>query len=242
MSEDFDPYYQWLGISPKYQPPNHYRLLGVEHFESNANVIATAADQRMAHVRSFQTGPNGKLTQPLLNELSAARRCLLDQQKKAEYDGKLRAEAFARQKARQEQAASNDDGDDEPGSGGASDLLNDLKAASRLTALEAEKLRLTQFQLPAAYRALGQHLFAERHYRQELAAEFVALEALRDEQKLEDADETSGRGIAGKIKDRAIAEKRARTQQALERKLGEAGFRRFAAAAGPPALTAPFKN
>jgi hypothetical protein len=27
---DFDPYYHWLGIAPKDQPPNHYRLLGVE--------------------------------------------------------------------------------------------------------------------------------------------------------------------------------------------------------------------
>ncbi len=24
---DFDPYYQWLAIPPKDQPPNHYRLL-----------------------------------------------------------------------------------------------------------------------------------------------------------------------------------------------------------------------
>ena len=25
-----DPYHRWLGIQPKDQPPNHYRLLGVE--------------------------------------------------------------------------------------------------------------------------------------------------------------------------------------------------------------------
>ena len=56
MPDDFDPYYQWLGISPKYRPPTHYRLLGLETFESNPDVISTAADQRMAHVRSFQSG------------------------------------------------------------------------------------------------------------------------------------------------------------------------------------------
>lgn len=29
MPDRFDPYHQWLGIPPKDQPPNHYRLLGV---------------------------------------------------------------------------------------------------------------------------------------------------------------------------------------------------------------------
>ena len=56
MAHSFDPYHQWLGISPKDQPPNHYRLLGVDLFESDLDVISNAADQRMAHVRSFQTG------------------------------------------------------------------------------------------------------------------------------------------------------------------------------------------
>ena len=33
--EHFDPYHDWLGIAPKDQPPNHYRLLGVDLFEAN---------------------------------------------------------------------------------------------------------------------------------------------------------------------------------------------------------------
>jgi hypothetical protein len=48
---DFDPYYTWLGIPPKDQPPTHYRLLGVECFEANSDVIENAADRQMAHVR-----------------------------------------------------------------------------------------------------------------------------------------------------------------------------------------------
>ncbi len=28
MPDSFDPYHRWLGISPKDQPPNRYRLLG----------------------------------------------------------------------------------------------------------------------------------------------------------------------------------------------------------------------
>jgi hypothetical protein len=39
-----DAYYQWLGIPPKHQPPDYYRLLGLELFEDDRNVIATAAE------------------------------------------------------------------------------------------------------------------------------------------------------------------------------------------------------
>ena len=41
-----DPYYEWLGIPPKDQPPNHYRLLGLELFEENRSVIDAAANRR----------------------------------------------------------------------------------------------------------------------------------------------------------------------------------------------------
>lgn len=46
MADSFDPYHKWLGISPKDQPPNHYRLLGIELFEGVPDVIESAADQR----------------------------------------------------------------------------------------------------------------------------------------------------------------------------------------------------
>lgn len=89
----FDPYYKWLGIPPDDQPPNHYRLLGIRDFEADPDVIANAADARMAHLRSFANGPNSALSQKLLNEVSAARVCLLHPQKKAEYDTRLRPPA-----------------------------------------------------------------------------------------------------------------------------------------------------
>ena len=92
---DFDPYYQWLAIPPRDRPPNHYRLLGVELFESNADVIATAADERMAHVRSFQTGKHSALSQKLLNEIAAAKVCLLNPAKKEAYDRQLRPQSVA---------------------------------------------------------------------------------------------------------------------------------------------------
>ena len=48
-----DPYHVWLGIPPEEQPPNHYRLLGIAMFESQPDVIATAADRQMGHLRTF---------------------------------------------------------------------------------------------------------------------------------------------------------------------------------------------
>ncbi len=91
MADTFDPYYKWLAIPPDEQPPNHYRLLGVQRFEADTDVIATAADQRMAHLRTFQTGKHGADSQRLLNEISAARVCLLNPARKVAYDQQLRA-------------------------------------------------------------------------------------------------------------------------------------------------------
>ncbi len=96
-SGGFDPYYKWLGIPPDEQPPHAYRLLGLKPFESDREVISNAADQRMVHLRGFQAGRNGALSQKILNEVAAARVCLLQPQKKAEYDEALRQTLTARE-------------------------------------------------------------------------------------------------------------------------------------------------
>jgi len=90
MSQGFDPYYKWLGIPPTEQPPHYYRLLGISLFEADPDVITYAADQRMAHVRTFQTGEHLALSQQLLNEIAAARVVLLSPERKAAYDEQLR--------------------------------------------------------------------------------------------------------------------------------------------------------
>lgn len=99
MSEVFDPYRKWLGIPPQHQPPHHYRLLGIEAFEPDADVIANAADGRMAQVKTFQTGKNSEASQRILNELAAAKVCLLNPEKKAAYDLRLRETIRAEQAA-----------------------------------------------------------------------------------------------------------------------------------------------
>ena len=94
----FDPYHEWLGIPASEQPPHHYRLLAIPVFEESPAVIENAADQRMAHLRTFQTGQHSALSQKLLNEVATAKVCLLNPEKKTAYDQSLRPEASGQQR------------------------------------------------------------------------------------------------------------------------------------------------
>jgi len=98
MTETFDPYYRWLGIPLKEQPPHHYRLLGIELFESDRHVIDSVASRHVSYLQDITDGPHVKEAQQLLNELSAARRCLLEPQRKAAYDAELEAKLAAQSK------------------------------------------------------------------------------------------------------------------------------------------------
>jgi tetratricopeptide (TPR) repeat protein len=88
----FDPYHIWLGIPAEDQPPNHYRLLAIPELEANPDVIDGAAEQRTIYLRTFQTGDQAQLAEQLLNEVSAARICLLNAEQKVVYDQQLEAE------------------------------------------------------------------------------------------------------------------------------------------------------
>ena len=85
----FDPYETWLKIAPQERPIHHYRLLGIALFENDSNVIQAAADERMRHVRTFQTGARAEHSQRLMTELAQAKLCLLDADTKATYDAVL---------------------------------------------------------------------------------------------------------------------------------------------------------
>ncbi|HVW38836.1 MAG TPA: SUMF1/EgtB/PvdO family nonheme iron enzyme, partial [Pirellulales bacterium] len=65
------------------------RLLGIGLYEDDPDVIESAADQRMAHLRTFQAGPHSALSQKLLNEVVAAKICLLSPKQRAAYDAQL---------------------------------------------------------------------------------------------------------------------------------------------------------
>jgi hypothetical protein len=89
---DFDPYHKWLGISPQHQPPNHYRLLSLDLYESDPDVIEAAVDRIAAFLQDVASGPQAKESQKLLNEIAAARLCLLDASQKTPYDERLQVE------------------------------------------------------------------------------------------------------------------------------------------------------
>lgn len=90
--EDYDAYHLWLGIPPDEQPPSHYRLLGVRLFEQNVEVIRNAADRQRAHVKRLGINQYEKRGQDLLNEIEAAKICLLKPDKRKVYDERLQAE------------------------------------------------------------------------------------------------------------------------------------------------------
>ena len=75
MSEAFDPYYEWLSIPPEEQPANFYRLLGVKGMEANLNVIGSAADRQMSHVRHSPAGRGPAFRNACLTSFRRPARC-----------------------------------------------------------------------------------------------------------------------------------------------------------------------
>ena len=90
MPAEFDPYRELLGIKTPNRPPDHYALLGLELFESDRKKIDDAATERMGRLQDLANSDLVDHSQRLLNELSAARRCLLNAVQKVAYDEALR--------------------------------------------------------------------------------------------------------------------------------------------------------
>lgn len=90
MNDRFDPYLEWLDIPLDQRPFHYYQLLGVQPFEEDLKLIAARADERMGKIRGYQVGPRGRWSQQVLNELAAARGCLINPETKAAYDSALR--------------------------------------------------------------------------------------------------------------------------------------------------------
>lgn len=90
MADDFDPYRKWLGVTEGERPPTHYQLLGVSPTEEDPEVINGAVIRQSAYVRNFQAGKYSDHATRVLNELAAAKICLLDPAKRAQYDAELK--------------------------------------------------------------------------------------------------------------------------------------------------------
>ena len=90
MADDFDPYREWFGIAADSIPPDHYSLLGIDRFESEKVTIERAIEKRVEFLQDIAVGERTVESQRLLNEVAAARLCLLNENKKAEYDHELK--------------------------------------------------------------------------------------------------------------------------------------------------------
>jgi thiol-disulfide isomerase/thioredoxin len=91
MAERFDPYVEWLGIRESARPLSYYQLLGVPEFEDSLRAIAVAADASLARLKSCNPGERRGRWEQMLDELSLARLCLSDRNRKLQYDTQLRA-------------------------------------------------------------------------------------------------------------------------------------------------------
>jgi len=87
----YDAHHKLLGISPRDQPPTAYRLLGIDAFESDRDVIDAAANKQMSYLQGCCNGEHAAAAEQLLNELSSARLQLLNPGSKTQYDNELRA-------------------------------------------------------------------------------------------------------------------------------------------------------
>ncbi len=106
MAVEFDAYQELLGIPPERHPPNYYDLVGVELFESEADVIAESADQQVAKLKDCAAAVSDEaIVDRLLERIETARACLLDQTKKRPYDEKLRSRQRTRGEATSVSAA-----------------------------------------------------------------------------------------------------------------------------------------
>ena len=95
MPDTFDPYLEWLGVDGAGQTPDHYHLLSLNPSETDADVIARAADTAMARVRRVRPGAHLAEWSRLLDYLTATKACLLDPTSRAAYDDSLRNPAPA---------------------------------------------------------------------------------------------------------------------------------------------------
>lgn len=87
----FDPYQRWLGIPPQDQPPHFYRLLGLELFEEDPEVIKAAAENAIAFIQQNAFGEELQKSQRLLKDIEKVAAYLMSPPHKAKYDKKLKA-------------------------------------------------------------------------------------------------------------------------------------------------------
>ncbi len=85
---DHDLICSWLGLPPGTWPPDHYRLLGLQPGEANAELIERHVHERLDTVRCYQI-TNPELATEAMNRLAQAFVCLTEPSSKKTYDAQL---------------------------------------------------------------------------------------------------------------------------------------------------------
>ena len=89
QNADLPNYSEWLGIALTSPDPHWYDLLSLPVFEANPEVIAHAADRALSRVRRHRPGARAAAWARLLDDLTTAKKILLDPASKAGYDQAL---------------------------------------------------------------------------------------------------------------------------------------------------------
>jgi hypothetical protein len=85
---DHDLICSWLGLPPGAWPPDHYRLLGLDAGEDNAELIEQRVHERLDTVRRYQMMHPEQATEAM-NRLAQAFICLTEASAKKTYDAQL---------------------------------------------------------------------------------------------------------------------------------------------------------
>jgi hypothetical protein len=238
MNEAFDPYQQWLGISPEEQPPNHYRLLGIQLFENDGQVIRSATERQVAQVGQFARQQPPHVAAKIVEELTTARDCLLSPEKKAGYDAQLWVALTARAEGWQ---------------AGGPPLEYHVKGAARYFWIQAKRLWIWQLRLPAAYQALGEHVYRDGRSRDRLASLFAEFERVsqrlaglqaRGAPPAENARQprtvwARAWDFVGRITVKVRIAMAGRTRRGLLRRMGRSAYEVEGLSCGPEHLTGP---
>lgn len=89
MSDNFNPYSEWLGLSAT--SPNHYQLLGLNETVTDPAAIATAADRAMTRVRACKPGGQARAWAQLLDRITEAKATLTDRALRETYDAQRKS-------------------------------------------------------------------------------------------------------------------------------------------------------
>jgi hypothetical protein len=95
MDEAFNPYYTFLGLDEELASPNFYQLLRLREQETDSAKIQAAADKAATRVRAHRPGEHAAQWSELLDEIQAARTCLLDPSQRQAYGQKHGLQAAA---------------------------------------------------------------------------------------------------------------------------------------------------